>query len=314
VSAVAKPRARSARVAAQAKINLRLRMLARGTTGYHELETIFLKLALADDVLVRITTGERSLDVEGGLDGDVDPRALGPTERNLAWRAATAYAEHASWLAGFTIELRKNIPIGAGLGGGSADAAAVLRALDALAPKPLGEPTLLQIAQHLGADVPFLASSSVFALAWGRGQRMLALEPPEEREVLLVVPPFAVDTAAAYRWFGESRDWNIHDQHPAGVLRPDTLREWPTLASLAVNDFQAVVHGRHAMLDGVESCLRRIGCDPVMLTGSGSSVFGVLPRGHRVDAGSLARDPAMGGSRVLLTSTATSVAPVLDDV
>jgi len=277
VSARAESRSRSARVAAQAKINLRLCMLARGTTGYHELETIFLKLALADDVVVRVTPGTRTLDVEG----DVDRGALGPAEHNLAWRAATGYAERAAWPAGFAIALRKHVPIGAGLGGGSADAAAVLRALDALAPEPLGEPALLEIAQGL-----------------------------EEREVLLVVPPFAVNTADAYRWFSESTDWARHEQ-PAGVLRPETLHEWPTLASLATNDFRTVVHGRYPMLDDVEAHLRALGCDPVSLSGSGSTVFGVLPRGRRADAGALARDAAMGGSRVLLTRTASAVAPVI---
>jgi 4-diphosphocytidyl-2-C-methyl-D-erythritol kinase len=298
----------AARVAAQAKINLRLRMLARGTTGYHELETIFLRLDLADDVIVRVTSGARTLDVSG----DVDRLALGPETSNLAWRAATAYADRRGWPAGFAVELRKRIPIGGGLGGGSADAAAVLRALDALAPEPVGEPALLEIAQRLGADVPFLASSSAFALAWGRGQRMLALDPPEPREVLLVVPPFGVGTAEAYRWFSESRDWARHDQHAAGVLDADALREWPTLAALAANDFRSVVHGRHPMLDDVEECLRRVGCDPVMLSGSGSTVFGVLPRGTSIEPAQVARDPAMGGSRVLLTRTATGVAPVLD--
>lgn len=297
-----------ARVAAQAKINLRLRILARGTTGYHELETIFLKLALADDVLVRITEGARSLDVSG----DADPAALGPTEHNLAWRAAMAYVERASWPAGFAIELRKNIPIGAGLGGGSADAAAVLRALDALAPHPLGELPLLQIAHKLGADVPFLVSPIAFAFAWGRGQRLLALDPPEERDVLLVVPTFGVNTAEAYRWFVDWRDWAKYGQHPAGVFRPEKMSRWPHLANLAVNDFHPVVAERHPVIDRIAASLERLGCEPAMLAGSGSSVFGVLPRDHRIDVEALARDPAMGGSRVLLTRTATSVAPVLD--
>ena len=306
--ALAEPSAPSARVVAQAKINLRLRMLARGTTGFHELETIFLKLALADDVLVRITEGVRSLDVSGG----VDAVALGPTERNLAWRAATAYAERASWPVGFAIEVRKHIPVGAGLGGGSADAAAVLRALDALAPRPLGELRLLAIAQRLGADVPFLVSPIAFALAWGRGQRMFALEPPEEREVLVVVPAFGVNTAEAYRWFADWRDWETYGQHPAGVLRPERMSDWAHLANLAVNDFQPVVAERHPAIDRIATSLEQLGCEPAMLTGSGSSVFGVLPRGHRVDVEALARDPSMHGSRVLLTRTATSVAPVLE--
>ena len=111
MSTRAEPRARSARVAAQAKVNLRLRILAREASGYHQLETLFLRLALADDLLVRITDGARSLDVTG----EIDPRQLGPVERNLAWRASTEYAEATGWQAGFAIALEKRIPVGGGL-------------------------------------------------------------------------------------------------------------------------------------------------------------------------------------------------------
>jgi 4-diphosphocytidyl-2-C-methyl-D-erythritol kinase len=127
-------RERVARVAAQAKVNLRLRILAREASGYHQIETLFLRLALADDVVVRATSGARSLDAAGS----VDARQLGPVERNLAWRAASAYSEVTGWPAGFAIELTKHIPVGGGLGGGSANAGAVLRALDARAPTPIG--------------------------------------------------------------------------------------------------------------------------------------------------------------------------------
>jgi 4-diphosphocytidyl-2-C-methyl-D-erythritol kinase len=184
-----------ARVAAQAKVNLRLRILAREESGFHQIETLFLRLALADQVRVRRTTGARSLDVHGA-----DAAALGPVEGNLAWRAAVAYAEAGAWTGGFSIELEKSIPVGGGLGGGSADAAGVLRVMNAIAPHPLDVGTLLRLAATLGADVPFLVSDLAYALAWGRGERLLALAPPPVREVVLLVPPFAVNTAAAYGW------------------------------------------------------------------------------------------------------------------
>ena len=116
------------RVGAQAKLNLHLRVLAREDSGYHSLETIFHRIDLQDDVSIEITARERTLDVTGG--------ETGPTESNLAWRAAAAYADHAGWPKGFRIELTKRIPVGAGLGGGSADAAAVLRALNSISPNP----------------------------------------------------------------------------------------------------------------------------------------------------------------------------------
>ena len=299
------PRASAARVAAQAKINLRLRILAREASGYHQLETLFLRLALADDVLVRVTDGARSLDVAG----DVDARLLGAAERNLAWRAADAYAEATGWPAGFAIELTKHIPVGGGLGGGSADAGAVLRALDAIAPSPVGEPALLAIAARLGADVPFLASASTYALAWGRGERMLHLRAPDEREVLLVLPPFAVNTGEAYGWIAAAPATPAVDQ--TGTLDAEALGDWTTIARLATNDFERVVAARHPMIEGVLARLRQLGCGPAMMSGSGSTLFGVLPRDIQVDLPRF--DGTLGGPppHVLLTRTATAVAPVV---
>ena len=301
------PRAVAVRVAAQAKVNLRLRILAREASGYHQLETLFLRLALADDVLVRVTDGARSLDAGG----DVDPRQLGAPERNLAWRAAEAYMAVARWPAGFAIELEKRIPVGGGLGGGSADAGAVLRALDAMASAPLGEPALLAIAARLGADVPFLASEHAYTLAWGRGERLLALPAPPEREVLLVLPSFAVNTAEAYGWLAARRDADHPTSADAGVLDPGVLDQWPAIARLASNDFEPVVAARHPMVDMALARLRDHGCAPAMMSGSGSTLFGVLPEGARIDA--LRFDGEHGGPapRALLTRTATRVAPVV---
>jgi 4-diphosphocytidyl-2-C-methyl-D-erythritol kinase len=301
------PRASAVRVAAQAKVNLRLRILAREVSGYHQIETLFLRVALADDLHVRATGGSRSLDV----DGDVDPRLLGAAERNLAWRAADAYASATGWPAGFAIELTKRIPVGGGLGGGSADAGAMLRALDAIAPSPIGEPALLAIGARLGADVAFLASSSAFALAWGRGERLLDLRAPDEREVLLVLPPFAINTAEAYGWLAAARDSGQGAPDTDGMLDADTLGDWPTIARVAANDFQPVVAVRHPMIESALARLRELGCAPAMMSGSGSTLFGVLPRAAIVDVPRF--DGTLGGPppRVLLTRTAVAVAPVV---
>ena len=156
-----------ARVSAQAKINLILRVLAREASGYHSIESVFLRLDLSDQVTVRIAPG-RTLDCHGAA---LPTAGLGPMERNLAFRAAVAYAEAVGWPSGFSIDVDKRIPVGAGLGGGSADAGAVLRALDALCPTPLGS-RLIELATPLGADVPFMTIDSPMALAWGRGERL----------------------------------------------------------------------------------------------------------------------------------------------
>jgi 4-diphosphocytidyl-2-C-methyl-D-erythritol kinase len=233
-------RPRAVEVAAQAKINLRLRILAREASGYHQIETLFHRIALADVVRVRRTSGERSLDITG----DVDMAALGPTERNLAWRAAEAYFGDSGLSGGFAIELEKRIPVGGGLGGGSADAGAVLRALDALSEHPIGEARLIQLAAALGSDVPFLASEHACALAWGRGEQMLALSPPSRREVRLLLPSFAVSTADAYGWFASDRERGAQ-RAGAHVLHPPQLERWDSLTHIAINDFEPVVAARH---------------------------------------------------------------------
>jgi 4-diphosphocytidyl-2-C-methyl-D-erythritol kinase len=298
-------RGRVARVAAQAKVNLRLRILAREASGYHQLETLFLRLVLADDLVVRLTDGARSLDAAGA----VDARQLGPVERNLAWRAAVAYADATGRPGGFAIELTKQIPVGAGLGGGSADAGAVLRAMDALSPTPIGETALRSIAATLGADVPFLSTSQPFALGWGRGERLLALPAPPQREVLLVLPAFAVNTADAYGWLASSRATLA----PASVADPldgTSLADWDALASYAVNDFEPVVAARHPRIATFVERLRAAGCTLSMMSGSGSTVFGVLPAETRVALPQFSAEETSSAPRVLLTRTAERVEPV----
>jgi 4-diphosphocytidyl-2-C-methyl-D-erythritol kinase len=265
------------RIGAQAKLNLHLRVLSREESGYHSIETIFHRIDLHDDVVVEITSGERTLDVAG--------QDTGPVESNLAWRAAAAYAAHTGWPKGFRIELTKRIPIGAGLGGGSADAAAVLRALNSVSPEPMGQPGLLALAATLGSDISFLASDAVMALAWGRGERMLALGPLPRHDLLLMSPEFSVSTADAYRWLDEDRarqseSREMMRERDAGlepvILETLDVSTWSSIASFARNDFEAPVIARHPEVRGYLDRLRNSRATFAGMTGSGSTVFGVL--------------------------------------
>ena len=291
----------AARVVAQAKVNLLLRVLARERSGYHQIETVFLRLTLGDAVTVRVGGASRSLDCAGPA---MPAGGLGPVERNLAWRAATAYAETAGWPAAFAIELEKVVPVGAGLGGGSADAGAVLRALDALAPRPLGAEALLALAARLGADVPFLTSEAAMALGWGRGERLLALPPLPPRDVLLVLPGVSVSTADAYGWLASEREGD--PRPPAGaMIAADALASWAGATGLAANDFEPVVERRHPIVERAVAELRARGARIARLSGSGSAIFGVFDAS--ADAGSVA---AALGCPVMTTRTATRVADV----
>lgn len=282
-----------ARIWAQAKINLLLRVLARELSGYHSIETVFLRLEVGDDVVVRVGGASRSVDCRGA--------DVGPAERNLAYRAALAYADATGWPNGFSIEIDKHVPVGGGLGGGSADAGAVLRALDALSPKPLGA-RLVEVAAPLGADVPFLTTDHPMALGWGRGDRLLALPPLPSRPLALLLPGFGVSTADAYAWVSEAR---AAVPAPGPVFTLDLLGTWRGMASVATNDFEPVVVARHPELAGHLDALRQQGALLAMMSGSGSSLFAI----YEGKPGSASLSAATG-ARVLTTRTAERVVGV----
>ena len=258
----------SARVIAQAKINLMLRVLAREVSGYHSIETVFLRLDLGDDVRVRITPG-RSVDCAGPA---LPSSGLGPMERNLAYRAAMAYRDATGWPTGFSIEIDKKIPVGGGLGGGSADAGAVLRILDALAPDPLGA-RLIDLAAPLGADVAFMTIESPMALGWSRGERLLPLHVLDQRRVALLIPDFSVSTADAYAWLAADRGPYVPSSE---VIAADSLATWEAITLVATNDFERVVSARHAIIAELVDELRSHDAMLAMMSGSGSAVFGIF--------------------------------------
>ena len=310
---------RSAEVVAQAKVNLFLRVLAREASGFHQLETLFCRLSLGDRVRVRLTEGSRSLDCAGPA---IPPDGLGPTEKNLAWRAALAFLEASGWNTGFSIEIDKQIPVGGGLGGGSADAGAVLRALNALAPAPLPTFHLLRLGSALGADVPFLTQeTSPLALAWGRGDRLMPLPPLPERPCLLFAFSTGVATADAYRWLTEEPA----EAARAIAYRPEQLSCWADVELMAYNEFERVVLPRHAVIRGVVDGMRHPEIREVfpvtLMSGSGATVF-ALPAiderpsdsgGREVAIGIQASESGGEDAQLIETSTAGHVEPVRVD-
>ncbi|MGI8498906.1 MAG: 4-(cytidine 5'-diphospho)-2-C-methyl-D-erythritol kinase [Gemmatimonadaceae bacterium] len=292
--------ARGAIALANAKVNLVLRVLAKEPTGYHKVETLFARLALSDHVSVRVDTGNRSLTCDGPA---MPAGGLGPPEENLAWRAASAFAEH-GWPRRFSITISKNIPVGAGLGGGSADAGAVLRILSALRPTPLPAMRVASMAAQLGADVSFLTAESPMALAWGRGERLLALPPLPSAQCWVLVPPFAVSTREAYTWLDDERSANGPSPRPP--MSAEALGSWDAIAALATNDFGPVVGRRHPSLAQALEHLRARGARVALLAGSGSSVFGVFD--PPITLHDLAAPPELG--RWIETATMADVVPL----
>ncbi len=299
----------AARVLAQAKINLFLRILAREASGFHQLETLFTRISLGDDVVVRVDTDERTL----RFTGDALPQeGLGPVTSNLAWRAAVAFAEAAGWPKGFSIDIEKRIPVGGGLGGGSADAGGVLRALNALAPAPMSQERLLELAVALGADTPFLTQDQhAAAMAWGRGERLMGLPALSERQVMVFGFGHGVPTKDAYGWLVRTPP----PPHGSVLLEPHRLTEWSEIARLAHNDFEAVVLPRFRLIELTLSGARKaiaaggFGEDAVaLMSGSGSSVFLALnPETEKRPNWMM---PLSAGVKVLLATTSTRVEAV----
>jgi len=291
---------RGGRTLAQAKINLSLRVLGKEADGFHSIETVFLRLALGDDVRVHIREQARTL--RCGVMRDQ------PQEQNLAYRAAALYSQEVGWPRGFEIVIKKRIPIGGGLGGGSADAAAVLRILNTLAAKPLTNDQLRELATPLGSDVPFLASNFAMSIGWGRGEKLLELPPLPSRDVHLFLPPFGIDTGEAYALLDAS-----------GAARPATRPEltaemfadWESAARHSLNDFEAVMRSRHPVIEALLERGDRYGLF-YRMSGSGSTVFKIPGITTRLREGRATAPRLMvpKGTKRIITRTAESVVPV----
>ncbi len=302
----------TAQIEAQAKVNLFLRILGREASGYHQLETLFQRISLADQIVVRTDVAGQSLECSGA--------DVGPVEQNLAWRAALAFRAAAGWPNSFAIEVTKNIPVGGGLGGGSADAGAVLRAFNALAPSKLSDEHLFGVARTLGADVPFLASTAPTALGIVRGDVIVACPPPPIRDLILLVPPFAISSADAFGWYAAAHADAPRKQSrmtsPTSGIAPARISagrtaiaeqpySWREIAALAGNDLQDVAVERHPEIARAIAVLRAAGSPFVQMTGSGSTIFGVFP--NRPTGGVIAIPE---GFTALHAQTLTKVADV----
>ena len=253
------PESAAVRVKAFAKLNLDLRVLYRREDHFHELRTVFQTISLADELHLEYTpSAEAVIVMDGAQIAD-----------NLVERAARACL--AEWGTGGTVRchLRKRIPMGAGLGGGSSDAAAVLLALPVLARRPIATRRLLAIAATLGSDVPFFLEGGA-AAGLGRGEE---LYPLADRKgfALLVAPGIHVSTPSAYAALAPglaATPWQ-----PKVAAFQEFIAH-PNLPGH--NDFEAVVFRQHPKLELIKSQLCEAGAEWALMSGSGSSVFGLF--------------------------------------
>ena len=280
------------RVAAPAKVNLFLRLLAREESGYHQLETLYTAVDLCDEVVLQRT--------ERGVSVEVVGPSVGPDEENLAYRAADALLDAAESTTGVHVRLTKNIPVGAGLGGGSSDAGATLRALNTMLGEPFSASALLEIAGRLGADVPFFASGAGAALAWGRGERLVPIPDAPGLLVLLALPSLQIATAEAYEHL------SVPERVAPTALALDSLDRPETLARLAVNDFEASVFERHPELGKLREALHEAGALTARLSGSGAALFGLFTDREAADRARASLSTSWADVRFVVTETMAS--------
>jgi 4-diphosphocytidyl-2-C-methyl-D-erythritol kinase len=244
-------------VNAPAKLNLSLRVLAKRADGFHDIHTLMVKLPDLADQLEFRANGAFSFSCD-------DPEVPGD-ERNLVVQAVRAYEAAAGITCNDAITLKKSIPHGAGLGGGSSDAAATLIALEQLHDGALGAARLHALAAALGSDVPFFLTPGA-ARCTGRGEIIEALPSPPRLSVLLLKPAFSVSTADAYgRWQDSPELPGLN--HAAQEIADLTL----------INDLERPVFGKHRFLAELKQwLLDRRETSAALLSGSGSTVFAVL--------------------------------------
>lgn len=253
------------RARAHAKVNLFLRVLAREADGFHGIETLFCRVSLADELVV-----ER---IASGVTLETAASDLGPASANLAVRAANLVLDATGRRFGVRISLVKQIPVGAGLGGGSSDAAAVLTAVNRLAGNAVPRHELLQFAARLGSDVPFFASDAALALAWSHGDRFIRLPPLPAAPMLVLAPLRPVATADAYGWLDAARTSPL--RRGALALDLDALSTWGDVGRMAGNDFEAVVFEYRPELRAAFEAL--VATRPLVcrMSGSGAALFAV---------------------------------------
>ncbi|MDQ2843396.1 MAG: 4-(cytidine 5'-diphospho)-2-C-methyl-D-erythritol kinase [Acidobacteriota bacterium] len=262
-----------------AKLNLDLRVLHKRLDGFHELRTIFQTITLADRLEIELNSEKRSqIEVTSSIE-IVD---------NLAVRAAKLVLDHLKIKARVRLALLKRIPMGAGLGGGSSNAAAVLIALPALAGRrmPLGE--LVRLAETLGSDVPFFLHGGT-TLAVGRGAELYPLPDLPAHAALVVADGTHVSTPDAYRSLARNVTSALTSQADSPILREFQTVAW-TLGEHSLdrlplkNDFEQAVFRQHPELGKAARKLRRLGASLARMTGSGSAVFGLFATSSEASA------------------------------
>ncbi|MCC7459732.1 MAG: 4-(cytidine 5'-diphospho)-2-C-methyl-D-erythritol kinase [Proteobacteria bacterium] len=257
-------------ISSPAKINLHLKVFEKNADGYHRVETSMVKTTLADDIDLTIKDGE-------GIAISVDaPFSQLSTPDNLAYRAADLFLKKTGFKKSVSIHIKKRIPLGAGLGGGSSNAGTVLEALNRALGHPLKLDELMFLGKQLGADVPFFVQSDDFALLKGRGDELVESFEFPSLSLLIVYPNIHCSTPKVYQSLGRSLTWT----GTGGISGPckRQIIGWKDIDFLLEfgNDLQQVTEKMHPVIGQIREELKQHGAYFSQMSGSGASVVGLF--------------------------------------
>jgi len=258
-------------IKAPAKINVRLKVIGKRPDGYHELVSIMAPVEIFDILDLEASPGR-------GVEISCVGRDIPGDETNLAYRAARDFLSYAGINDRISISLLKNIPVAAGLGGGSSDAAAVLRGLNAMYAAPLSEPKLHRLALKLGADVPFFIKG-VPSLATGVGEILEPIPNWPEAWYVIITPPIQVSTAWVYGNLKLELTTGEYD-YIVKILKNDTF----TISKLLENDLERVTTASFPIINTLKKLLVDAGAEGAIMSGSGPSVFGVFASREKAES------------------------------
>lgn len=251
-------------VFAPAKINLFLEVLGKRPDGYHELETVMQEVDLRDTLEME--------EIEGGIELTCTEPSIPKDENNLAWKAASLFQRKTGMGGGVRIHLEKRIPVGAGLGGGSSDAAGVLKGLNTLWERGLDQRELLEMAAQLGSDVPFFIYGGT-ALCKGRGELVYPLSVKNNFFYVILYPEIIVTTSSVYKALKTGLTKSRKDVN--FFLNALSSGDPESVGSLLFNRLEEVALGLYPVLRKIRTLLESYGPCGVLLSGSGSAVYGL---------------------------------------
>ncbi|MHC5063029.1 MAG: 4-(cytidine 5'-diphospho)-2-C-methyl-D-erythritol kinase [Planctomycetota bacterium] len=284
---------------APAKLNLGLRVLGKRADGYHDLESVFHSIELKDLLYAESCDDGLQLDLHGETELGMQVAA---DEDNLVLRAGRIFCEAHQAAGGMRFVLQKHIPAGAGLGGGSSDAAAALLLANELHGRPLDLEKLSELALHIGSDVPFFLSAGT-QLAKGRGEILSPLEIGQKLYFLLVFPPVACSTAAVYK----NHKPNLNADLPSSSIRSGEggFPLGSALAGELGNDLEASAMELYPQLASIRQSVATMGFPRVSMSGSGSTLFLIFSAPNKARAAMRTLQPLTEeGVQMLLTESA----------